>query len=120
MGQGPVAGRVPYERIRRIRLGFRPMTMQNYRFVTEVWPEDGPKVQIASTSWKSMVEQQRLDAEYRVFVAELCRRIGAAEGRRCFRPGRPPLIYWPGVAVFVGAVARDRAALAVRALETAA
>ena len=41
--------RTPYDRIRRIRLSFRPMTMQNYRFLTEVWTADGPKLQIAST-----------------------------------------------------------------------
>ena len=30
--KGGIAGRTPYGRIRRIRLSFRPMTMQNYRF----------------------------------------------------------------------------------------
>jgi hypothetical protein len=74
--RGGSAGRAPYGRIRRIRLGFRPMTMQNYRFLTEVWITDGPKLQIASTSWKSLVEHERFDAAYRAFVTELCRRAG--------------------------------------------
>ena len=35
--KGGFAGRTPYGRIRRMRLGFRPMTMQNHRFLTEIW-----------------------------------------------------------------------------------
>jgi hypothetical protein len=114
--KGGIAGRTPYGSVRRIRLSFRPMTMQNYRFVTEVWPENGPKLQIASTSWKSLVEHQRLDAEYRAFVSELSRRIGAAGGNTAFDTGSPAFLYWPGVVIFAGA-ALALAALAVRALQ---
>jgi hypothetical protein len=114
--KGGIAGRTPYGSVRRIRLSFRPMTMQNYRFVTEVWPESGPKLQIASTSWKSLVEHQRLDAEYRAFVSELSRRVGAAGGNTAFDTGSPAFLYWPGVLVFTGA-SFALAALAVRALQ---
>jgi hypothetical protein len=115
--RGGQAGRVPYDRIRRIRLSFRPMTMQNYRFLTEVWPASGPKLQIASTSWKSLVEHERFDAPYRAFVIELCRRIGAAKDLTSFETGSPAWIYWPGVAVFVAA-SLGLAGLLVRALVT--
>src|ERR1043165_4945089 len=94
--RGGSAGRMPYGRIRRVRLGFRPMTMQNYRFLTEVWSADGAKLQIASTSWKSVVEHERLDAAYRAFVTELCRRIGAAGGQASFQTGSPAALYWLG------------------------
>ena len=114
--KGGIAGRTPYGSVRRIRLSFRPMTMQNYRFVTEVWPDSGPKLQIASTSWKSLVEHQRLDAEYRAFVSELSRRVGAAGGNTAFDTGSPAFLYWPGVLVFTGA-SFALAALAVRALQ---
>ena len=114
--KGGYAGRVPYGDIRRIRLSFRPMTMQNYRFVAKVWPADGPKLQIASTSWKSLVEHQRLDAEYRIFVAELSRRAGAAGGNTAFDTGSPALLYWLGFVVFIGA-GLALAALSVRALQ---
>jgi hypothetical protein len=116
--KGSAAGRVGYDRIRRIRLSFRPMTMQNYRFLTEVW-SDGPKLQIASTSWKSLVEHQRLDAAYGAFVTELSRRLGAAGGPASFETGSPALIYWPGVVVFAGA-SLAMAGLAVRALQVEA
>src|SRR5438105_15798371 len=50
-------GSAPYGRIVRVRLSFRPVTMQTRRFVTEIWPDQGPRLSIASTSWRSMVEQ---------------------------------------------------------------
>ena len=114
--KGGATGRTPYDRIRRIRLSFRPMTMQNYRFLTEVWIADGPKLQIASTSWKNLVEQERFDQGYRIFVTELCRRTGAAGGQTVFQAGSPPIIYWLGVIVFAGA-GLALAALIVRALQ---
>ena len=114
--KGGIADRTPYGSVRRIRLSFRPMTMQNYRFVTEVWPESGPKLQIASTSWKSLVEHQRLDAEYRAFVSELSRRVGAAGGNTAFDTGSPAFLYWPGVLVFTGA-SFALVGLSVRALQ---
>jgi hypothetical protein len=117
--KGSARGHAPYGRIRRVRLSFRPMTMQHHRFLAEVWPADGPKLQIASTSWKSMFEHERLDAQYAAFVTELSRRIGAAGGRTSFECGSPALIYWPGVVVLVGATI-GIAALTVRALQTEA
>lgn len=114
-GKGGARGQTPYRQIRRVRLGFRPMTMQNYRFVAEIWTP-GPKLIIASTSWKSMAEHERLDARYRAFVNELCRRIDAAGGKAQFETGSPVILYWLGVAVFVGA-SLAIAALMVRALQ---
>ena len=95
------------------------MTMQNYRFLTEVWTADGPKLQIASSSWKSVFEHERFDAAYRAFVTELARRAGAAGGQTLFDTGSPPLLYWPGVIVFSGA-SLALVALFVRALQEAA
>jgi len=114
-GKGGASGQTPYRKIRRVRLGFRPMTMQNHRFVTEIWTA-GPKLTIASTSWKSMVEHERLDARYRVFVTELCRRTGAAGGQTVFQTGSPLVLYWMGVIVFVAA-SLAIAAMIVRALQ---
>ena len=115
--KGPYEGRTPYDRIRRMRLSYRPMTMQNYRFMTEIWPREGPKLQIASTSWKSLVEHERLDSAYAAFVTELNRRVGASGGQTKFDKGSPPFMYWPGVAVFLGA-SLALAGLVVRALQT--
>src|SRR5947207_10923926 len=53
-----------------------------------------------------------------IFI-ELNRRVGAAGGDTTFVTGSPVFIYWPGVAVFVGA-AFGVAALGVRALQVGA
>jgi hypothetical protein len=117
--KGRHAGRTRYDVIRRIRLSFRPATMQNYRFLTEIWPANGPKLQIASTSWRSMMEHERLDAAYTAFLTELNRRVSAAGGAPLLQTGSPALLYWPGVAIFIG-VSLALAALIVRALQSQA
>jgi hypothetical protein len=102
---GRHAGLVRYDRIRRVRLSFRPMTMQSYRFLAEIWSTDNPRLRIASTSWRNLVEQQRHDAEYSAFILELHRRLDAAGSNAQFTVGMPPVAYWAGVAVFAGIMA---------------
>jgi hypothetical protein len=101
---GGRSGRIPYGRIAAVRLSYRPVTMQSHRFVAEIWSPDGPKIQIASVSWRSMVEQQRLDRAYSAFIAELHRRLAAAGSSAAFSTGLPVPIYWLGLAVFASVV----------------
>jgi hypothetical protein len=116
---GRRSGRLPYDRVRRIRLSFRPVTMQTYRFIAEIWPKEGPKLQIASTSWRSILEQERKDADYVAFLSELHRRVAATDGRADFVTGSPPFLYWPGLVVFAVA-SLAMAALTVRAIQVEA
>jgi hypothetical protein len=99
---GRHSGRIPYRSIRRIRLSYRPVTLQMHRFLMEVWSDAAPKLSIASTSWRTLVEQERLDRPYREFVRALHRRLVEAGARPMLRAGSSPLVYWPGVAVFGG------------------
>lgn len=115
---GVRSGCVPYRDIRHLRMSYRPTSMQSHRFITELWAKDATKLQIASTSWKSMTEQQRLDQPYSAFVRELHRRIAATPTRVRFERGSSPLLYWPSLLVFV-AVGLGLAALVVRALQFA-
>jgi hypothetical protein len=108
-------GRIPYDRITRIRLSFRPVTMQTRRFVTEIWWPGAPRLSIASTSWRSLLEQAAQDHDYGAFVRELNARVAAAGEAASFETGVPPFLYWPGVVVFV-AVAAGLAVLTLRAL----
>jgi hypothetical protein len=112
---GRYSGRIPYGEVRRLRLSFRPVTMQSQRFIAEIWPAQGPKIVIASSSWRSMVEVERRDAAYAAFVAELHRRLAAARSSARFEGGSLPLLYWPGVVLFAG-VSLALAALVVRGL----
>jgi hypothetical protein len=114
---GVRGGRIPYGRIRRLRLSFRPATMQGRRYVAEIWPVSGPKLTIASSSWKGMAEQERLDAGYATFVAELHRRLAAAGTRASFERGASALLYWPSLALSAVA-ALAMGALAVEGLRT--
>lgn len=116
---GRRAGEIPYGRIRRMRLSFRPATMQNHRYVAEIWAGDGPRLVIASTSWKGIAEQERLDEAYGAFIAELNRRVWAAGTAAVFERGISPLRYWPGLAVCILA-ASAMAGLTVEALRSGA
>jgi hypothetical protein len=114
--KGRFTGETPYGQVRRLRLSFRPVTMQSQRFLAEVWPAagTGPKLQIASTSVRGLVEQERQDAAYRAFILELHRRMAAAGATTSFERGTLPVLYWPGLIVFFAA-ALALAALAVHA-----
>src|SRR5262245_3267024 len=68
------AGAISYDRIARVRLSFRPVSMQTRRFVTEIWPATGGRLSIPSTSWRNLVEQTRQDQAYGAFVRALHRR----------------------------------------------
>ena len=113
------SGRVPYADIRRLRLSFRPAGLLGRRFIAEIWPAAGPKLTIASSSWKGIAEQERLDAGYATFVAELHRRLAAAGSTAAFERGASAWLYWPALVVGVTA-AIAMAALVVEALGTGA
>jgi hypothetical protein len=113
---GRKSGRIALRDISRVRLSFRPVTMQSQRFLMEVWADGAPKLEICSSSWKSMVEQVRLDAEYAGFIGDLHRRLAEAGVAARFEQGSNPLLYWPGL-IFFAAVALGLAALTVRALQ---
>lgn len=101
---GRRTGHIPYRNIRRLRMSFRPANMQTQRFLTEVWADGEPTLKISSSSWKSVVEQERFDKAYSAFVGELHRRIARAAAPARFEQGSNPLMYWLGLAVFVGVV----------------
>jgi hypothetical protein len=115
---GVRSGRVRYERIRAVRLSYRPVTMQSRRFITEIWSTDNPKISIVSVSWRSIVEQERQDAAYVAFITDLHRRLAASKSEAQFTTGLPVFSYWLGVVVFV-VVMVTIAAMIVRALREA-
>ena len=112
---GGRSGRIRYDTIRAVRLTYRPVTMQSHRFITEIWSPGNPKIQIVSVSWRSIMEQQRLDAAYAAFIIELHRRLAAAGAPARFSTGLPFATYWAGVVIF-GAVLVATGSLLVRAM----
>jgi hypothetical protein len=116
---GRQSGRLAWRDVTRVRQSFRPTSMQYYRFVTEIWAAGAPKLSIMSTSWKSMVIQERFDEGYAAFIGELHRRLAQAQARARFEQGSHPIQYWPGLVIFVG-VSLALAALIARALQAQA
>jgi hypothetical protein len=116
---GRRSGRIPYGLISRIRLSFRPMTMQSHRFVMEIWAPNAPKLLVSSTSWRTLLDQERHDADYSAFVRELHARIARSGGTPVLLAGSIGILYWPGLAVFVATTVM-LVVLAFHALRTAA
>jgi hypothetical protein len=97
---GRRSGHVLYRDIRRVRLSFKPVSMQTQRYLMEIWADGVPKLQAVSSSWKSMVEQERLDQAYCAFVTELHRHLTNMATPVRFEQGRSAIAYWPGLAIF--------------------
>jgi len=108
---GRRSGRFRYRDIARLRLGYRPANLAGQRFVAEIWPREGTKVEIASITQRSLFDYQSLAAEYRTFVVELGRELAAAGGHCRCDAGFPPWRWWP--AVFVAAATLAAAAYIV-------
>jgi hypothetical protein len=115
---GAYRGFIPYGDVRRVRLSYRPATMQAQRYVTEIWSERNPKIQIASASWRNFMDQERLDGGYSGFITELHRRLADARSSAQFFKGMPAISYWIGAVVF-GAALIALVALTFRALQIA-
>jgi hypothetical protein len=113
---GSRSGRMAFRNIRVVRMSYKPASMQSRRFVTEIWADGAPKLQIVSVSWKSMVEQERRDRPYSAFIRELHRRLALSAPQARFEQGTNPLKYWPGLIVFV-IVALLLAGLTARGLQ---
>ena len=115
---GSRAGQVRYRDVRRLRLSFKPASMQTQRFLTEIWAEGAPRLQVISSSWKSMVEQEPQDKRYAAFVTELHARIARAASPVPvqYEQGSSPFVYWPGLALYI-VMALAMAAMILRALE---
>lgn len=112
---GRRSGFIRYDRVRRVRMSYRPATLQSHRFLTEIWAPDSPKIQICSTSFRSLMELARQDAAYTGFVTEFHRRVAASRTAAQFSSGMNPIIYWMGASIFV-VVGLSLVALVIRAL----
>lgn len=98
---GGIAGRAAYPMITMVRLGFRPNNFGARRFIAEIWPRNGSRVEIASASYRSLVATDDQGPAYRVFIEELHRRIAAAGADCRFEAGFAPWRWWPMAAVGV-------------------
>ncbi len=91
--------RVAYPMIARVRVGYRFTNFMGYRYTTEIFPRGGGRMQIASTSARGILDNMSQGAAYRVFIAELHRRIVKARGECRFEAGMAAWRFWPSVVV---------------------
>lgn len=117
--RGRHSGEIRYDQIKRLRLSFRPATMQRGRYQLELWSSVAPRIPVVSGTVRSLVDMQSQAPEYRAFVTELHQRIADAGGKPRCEAGLFPPLYWIGVTV-LGATSLAIAAMVVRALQAEA
>ncbi|MCW5682883.1 MAG: hypothetical protein KIT85_00715 [Pseudolabrys sp.] len=114
--RGRHSGEIRYDQITRLRMSFRPATMQRGRYQLEIWSSVAPRMPVISATVRSMVEMQPQGPEFRAFVTELHRRITETGHQPRCEAGLFPPVYWIGVTV-LGLTALAMAAMIVRALQ---
>jgi len=96
---GGTSGNTAYPMISMIRIGYRPSNFGTRRFIAEIWSRGGPRLEIASASYRSLVALDDQGAEFRRFLGELHRRVAASGGDCRFEAGFAGWRWWPMAAV---------------------
>ena len=100
---GGYPGQIAYPMIATVRLSYRPSNLGSRRFIAEIWPRSGAKIEIASASYKSPVAMEDQGPDYRAFILELHRRVAESGGECRFEAGFAAWRWWPMVAISIAA-----------------
>ena len=114
---GPKSGLWPYASIARVRLSFRPVSMQSQRYRADLEDSKGARLRIVSTTWQTVALMAPQNDAYRAFILELHRRMQAAGSRADLIGGLPPAIHTAALVV-VALVAAAMTGLLARAVAT--
>ena len=112
---GGKTGIWPYAAITRVRLSFRPVSMQARRFRADIESTGLGRSVLLSTTWQTSALMAPQDRDYRAFIVELHRRMQAAGSRAELTGGLGPRVYTAAVAL-LALVAFAMAGLLVRAI----
>ncbi len=77
-----------------IRLRYSPRNTARLAFTCDIRAKDGRKARFDNISWKSLLETERLNTEFRGFVQELVARAARANPHLRLERGVAPLRYW--------------------------
>jgi hypothetical protein len=91
--------------VAQVRLTYEPKSFGRNAFQTRLRLKDGKTVTFSSLNWKSMVDVERLDREYRIFTRALFDAIVHANPEASFVGGRPRPIWAATVLLAVTALA---------------
>src|ERR1700712_426914 len=95
---GGKSGVWPYADIARVRLSYRPVSMQSRRFRADIENINCQRIAVLSTSWQTVTLMTPQDSDYSAFIAELHRRMAQAGSKAELVGGLRPGIYAAAVA----------------------
>ncbi|TAK48858.1 MAG: hypothetical protein EPO23_05205 [Xanthobacteraceae bacterium] len=107
-------GRWPYGTIAKIRLSYRPQSIQNHAFRADITNAGGERIALMSTTWQGIAVLAPQNETYRAFLTSLHGHL-AQESRARFITGMARPLYVAGMAM-LGALALAMAGLLARAL----
>jgi hypothetical protein len=87
--QGKRSGNFPFRDIAMIRLTYRPRNTTNEGYVAKVYRRDGHTASFTNLSWKSLVDMERQDADYRRFVLRLIAEVARVNPGVILQAGMP-------------------------------
>ncbi len=114
---GAKSGVWPYVELARVRLSYRPVSMQSRRFRADLEHANGQRIAILSTTWQTVTLMTPQDRDYSAFIAELHRRMAQTGSNAELTGGLRPGIYAAAVAA-LALVAIAMTGLFARALAT--
>jgi hypothetical protein len=91
--QGARKGDFPYRDIVMVRLMYKPRNTTNEGYQAKLYRRDKKTASLTNLSWKSLVDLERLDADYSSFVRELIGRVAAANPGVVLRAGMPTWLH---------------------------
>jgi hypothetical protein len=107
----------PYRAISKIRLSYRPVSMQSHRFRADIEHSGGARLVILSTTWRTAALMAPQDQDYRAFITRLHARMKAAGSKAALVGGLGPRTYAAAIALLV-LVAIAISGLFIRAVAT--
>jgi hypothetical protein len=107
----------PYAAISRIRLSYRPVSMQSRRFRADIEREGGGHIVLLSTTWQTATLMAPQDKDFRSFIIQLHRRMAQAGSNAALIGGLTRRVYLAAVVV-LGLVGIAMAGLFIRAIAT--
>lgn len=112
---GPKAGGWPYATVAKVRLSYRPVSMQSRRYRADIEDVTGGRLRILSTTWQTVALMAPQDQAYREFVLDLHRRMRDAGSRAELIGGLPPAVHTAAL-VLIALVAVALTGLLARAV----
>jgi hypothetical protein len=105
--------------VEQVRMTYEPRSFAQKAFQTRIRLTDGKTFAFSSLNWKSLIEAERLDKDYRAFARTLFDAIARANPKARFFGGRPRWL-WIATAILAAASLLAMAFFTWRALQAGA